>query len=194
MATLAGFDASQQGEMQNFEAIPAAPYVMMITESEMKPTKDNTGQYLQLVSEVLDGPYKGRKLWIRLNLVNKNQTAVDIAKRELAAVCKAVGIITPQDSAELHNRPFIATVTVKAGREGKQENSITKYEPVSGIPAPAQHFQTGPAPAPVYAAPAQGFAAPQAAPAAWTPPVGPAAAPYVPPAAAPAVAPWARTA
>ena len=37
-----------------------------------QPTKNGGGSYLQLTFQVLDGPYKGRLLWARLNLTNSN--------------------------------------------------------------------------------------------------------------------------
>ncbi len=132
MAILAGFDASQVPEQQSFDAIPEGQYVVIATSSEMKPTKNGTGQFLQFTFEVVDGPQKGRKLWSRLNLVNANDTAVDIAKRELGAICRAVGIIKPNDSAELHNRPILATVAVEVDDRKRESNKITKYEPTTG--------------------------------------------------------------
>lgn len=132
MANLAGFDASQVPEQQSFDALPEGQYVVIATASEMKPTKNGNGQYLQFTFEVVDGPMKGRKLWARLNLVNQNETAVDIAKRELGAICRAVGIIKPADSAELHNKPILVTVAVEVDDRNRQSNIIKKYESVTG--------------------------------------------------------------
>lgn len=134
MANLNGFDASQVPEQEDFSALPEGQYVVIATASEMKPTKNGNGEYLQFVFEVIDGQYKGRKLWARLNLKNQNQTAVDIAQRELAAICKAVGIIKPSDSAELHNKPLTVTVAVEIDDRKREGNTIKKYEPV-GAPS-----------------------------------------------------------
>lgn len=168
MANLAGFDASQVPEQQEFSALPEGQYVVIATASEMKPTKSGTGQFLQFTFEVLDGPQKGRKLWARLNLVNPNQTAVDIAQRELGAICRAVNVIKPSDSAELHNKPMLITVAVEIDDRKRESNIIKKYEPVSagaGAPAAAVPTASG-------GAPWSGQAAPAAAPAAaaGTPP------------------------
>lgn len=165
MANLAGFDASQVPEQQEFSALPEGQYVVIATASEMKPTKSGTGQFLQFTFEVLDGPQKGRKLWARLNLVNPNQTAVDIAQRELGAICRAVNVIKPSDSAELHNKPMLITVAVEIDDRKRESNIIKKYEPVSaGAGAPAVG-----APTASGGAPWSGQAAPAAAPAAATP-------------------------
>ena len=59
MANLAGFDASQVPEQQEFSALPEGQYVVIATASEMKPTKSGNGQFLQFTFEVLDGPQKG---------------------------------------------------------------------------------------------------------------------------------------
>lgn len=132
MTNLAGFDASQVPEQQDFTAIPEGPYVVIATASEMKPTKNGQGAYLQFTFEVVDGPMKGRKLWSRLNLQNNNSIAVDIAKRELGAICRAVGIIKPSDSAELHNKPILVTVGVEIDDRNRESNTIKKYEAVAG--------------------------------------------------------------
>lgn len=150
MANLAGFDASQVPEQQEFSAIPEGQYVVIATASEMKPTKSGTGTFLQFTFEVVDGPMKGRKVWSRLNLVNPNATAVDIAKRELGAICRAVGIIKPGDSAELHNKPLLVTVAVEIDDRNRENNIIKKYESVTGGAA-AGGFAPAAAPAPAAA-------------------------------------------
>ena len=46
MANLNGFNAAQVEPSQDFEPIPAGKYLAVITETEMKPTKNGSGQYL----------------------------------------------------------------------------------------------------------------------------------------------------
>lgn len=171
MANIAGFDASQVGEMMEFSAIPEGQYVVIATHSEMKPTKNGQGQYLQFTFEVLDGQFKGRKLWTRLNLHNASQTAVDIAQRELGAICKAVGVIKPSDSSELHNRPMLVKVAVELNDKNQETNTIKKYEsampPGAAVPG-ATPVSASASPATYAASPAP--AAPVAAQAAATPP------------------------
>lgn len=93
-----------------------------------KPTKTGSGSYLQLTFQIIEGPYKNRFVWARLNLDNPNQTAVKIARAELSAICRAVGVMMPRDSAELHNLPLMITVKAKK-REGTDElvNEIKGY-------------------------------------------------------------------
>jgi len=117
--------------------IPAGDYKAMITESQMKPTKAGTGQYLQLDWEITDGQYTDRKIWDRLNLVNPNPTAVDIAKRDLASIMRAVGLDKIDDTEQLHYKEVMITVTVRKGDNGYEDsNEIKAYAP-AGRSAPA---------------------------------------------------------
>lgn len=137
MANLTGFDASEVGDQEDFEypVIPENDYIVIITASEMKPTKGGNGEYLQLSLEVIDGSYKGTKLIDRLNLNNPNPQAVDIATRALGAICKSVGVIKPNDSTELHNKPLVAKVVIGADSRGRETNEIKKYTavPAGGV-------------------------------------------------------------
>jgi len=110
MASL-NFNAAAIEPQQSFDALPAGRYEVIIVDSEMKDTKAGTGAYLMLTMEVIgDTKHSNRKLWTRLNLVNPNATAVQIAERELSAICHCVGIMEPGDSEELHNIPLTVDV------------------------------------------------------------------------------------
>lgn len=113
MADLQNFDANQVDPNNEFDPLPAGKYLAVIVESETKPTKSGSGSYLELKFQLLDGPYKGRFVWARLNLQNPNATAVQIARAELSAICRAVGVMQPRDSIELHNLPLVITVKCK---------------------------------------------------------------------------------
>lgn len=128
MADLNGFNANTVEPTTTFEAIPADKYIAAIVESETKPTKNGSGSYLQLTFQVLDGPYKGRLLWARLNLNNSNPLTVQIARAELSAICRAAGVMTPKDSVELHNLPMQITVRCKKRDDtGEITNEIKGY-------------------------------------------------------------------
>lgn len=143
MANLNNFNANQVEPTSNLEAIPAGKYLAVITESELKPTKSGSGSYLQLTFQVLEGEYKGRFLWSRLNLHNANPTAVKIAQAELSAICRAVGVLTPGDSVELHNLPLVIIVKCRKREDsGDITNEIKGYakpEAVTAQPQQANH-------------------------------------------------------
>lgn len=141
MADLYGFNAHQVEPTSDFEPLPAGKYPAMITDSETKANKANNGEYLQLTFQILDGPYKNRFVWARLNLKHPNAKAVKIARGELSAICRAVGVMTPGDSSELHNRPLVIHVKCKKRPDtGEISNEIRGYakaDSLSGQPQQA---------------------------------------------------------
>lgn len=190
MASL-NFNAANVAPNLSFDPLPPGWYVAMIDESEMKPTKDGTGAYLQIRLNILDPNYANRKVYDRLNLQNSNQVAVNIAQATLSAICHATGRIQVMDSTELHGIPlevklsvrnadanYNATNEVKGYRAvGTGNTGAAAVQPSSPAAAPTSTAAPTSAPTPAYApAPAAAMQAPTAAPAPAAP-VAPAAAP-----------------
>lgn len=126
MATL-NFNANEVEPSVGFEAIPAGKYQAVIVDSDMKPNKAGTGEYLQLEFEIIEGEYRNRKVWTRLNLNNPNPDAVRMARADLSAICHAVGVIQPGDSADLHNLPLTITVKCRKTPDGDIVNEIKGF-------------------------------------------------------------------
>ena len=133
---LSGFNAADVEPNAAFTPLPAGEYQAIITESEMKPTKDGQGKYLQLKLQILNGQHHNRTLFDRLNLVNKNDVAVQIAKGTLSSICRAVNVLTPNDSSELHSKPLSIKVAIRNDQNGNPQNEVKGYKP--------RHTQAGP--------------------------------------------------
>lgn len=135
---LNGFDANNVDPSESREPIPAGWYKAVITQSEEKPTKAQTGSYLQMTVEVIEGEHAGRKAFERLNLNNPNATAVEIAQRTLSSICRAVGVMTPRQSADLHDKPFMVKIKVKPAKDGYDaSNDIAEYAATNAAPTAA---------------------------------------------------------
>lgn len=154
MASLNGFNANEVDPNVAFEPLPPGEYLAVIVASEMKATKVGSGEYLQLELEVIDGAQKGRKVWDRLMLKHSNSQTVSIAKGTLSALCRAVGVMVPKDSSELHNLPVVVKVaTKKRDDTGELTNVVKGYvkkggaSPVAARPAAAT---TGPGSTPPW--------------------------------------------
>ena len=142
MADLSGFDANQVEPNSSFDPVPAGKYLAVITASEMKPNKAGTGHFLELTFQIQEGEHKNRLLWARLNLDNPNATAMQIAQADLSAICRAVGVMAPNDSVELHNLPLVIHVRCKKRTDtGEITNELKgfskKESPASAGDAPA---------------------------------------------------------
>ena len=127
MANLNGFNANEVEPNAGFEAIPAGKYIAAITDSQMKATKNASGSFLELEFTITEGEYKNRKIWDRLCLNHSNPQTVTIARGNLSAICRAVNVLQPQDSVELHNIPLQITVKLKKMDDGDLTNEIKGY-------------------------------------------------------------------
>lgn len=126
------FNANEIDPKSGFAPIPPGDYLVVITDSEMKKTNDGEGEYLKLSFKVVHGEFEGRYIWLNLNLVNKSAQAVEIAERELSAICHAVGVLEPEDSQELHGIVMLAKVKVKPPANGYDaSNTLGNFRPAS---------------------------------------------------------------
>ena len=187
MAYLGNFNANDI-EPADFSALPAGDYAVLISNSEWKDSKSG-GQYLALTLQVIDGPHNGRYLWHNLNLNHSNDKALEIAQRELSAICRATGQMTIDDSEQLHDIPMLVKVAyIPPKDDGKggqwpEKNQIKQWKSMNGAGATAAPASTPAAKAPPR--PAAPAPAVKAAPAPKAP-----AAPKAPPAVA--GKPWAK--
>lgn len=181
------FNASQYAPLTDeFTAIPHGTYNVQIVNAEEKETQSG-GQMIVLTFELLDGKYKGRKIWNNYNTVNANPKAVDIAMRGLSTVCQLVGIpgFDANTFGLLYNKPIALKLGItKDDQTGAERNKVNAYlayqtPGVGLVPAPP----VGQAPRPV--APAPSPVAPPPPMAAPVPPAPPVAAPVAPVAAPP---------
>jgi hypothetical protein len=161
------FDAQTVAPQTSFAPIPAGVYTTTVVDSEVKPTKNGTGQMAVFTLQVLDGQFSGRKLFARINVRNQNPQAEQIGQSQLSALCHAAGVLQLQDTAQLHGRVVRAKVKIRKDTTGQydDQNEVTGYEAMGG-----------------------GGATPAANTASYTPP----AAAQAQTSATPATPPWAK--
>lgn len=138
MANIGSFNAADVKPAEDFSPIPVGDYPAMIVDSDVKPTKARTGHFAELVFEVTEGQYKGRKVWARLNLDNPNAKAVEIAQRELSAICHAVGKMQISDTQELHFKPMVIRVDIEESEGYAPRNAIKSYKAAGAAAQAAQ--------------------------------------------------------
>lgn len=174
------FDATQIAPNQGAPSHPVGKFPAFIASTEVKPTKENNGFYLQLNYKTQAGDIPQR-----FNLWNANPQAVTIANGQLSAVCHATGIyrIQSADASELRNAQLMIEVREQKGNTGYTEVARV-YDRNGNEPGKAQG---GPSPAPAQQPPpmqqqpqpagwpAQGqpMTPPQGQVQAWPSPAGP---------------------
>ena len=146
MVQIQNFDASQVDPSAPREVLPDGWYAMQIVASEIKSAKSGNGDYLNLEFEMLEVQHpklKGRKIWVCLNLWNRNVDTSDRAQRDLSAICRATGELVIQDTDLLHFKPLALKLIEEEAKGGYEAgNKVTGYDALEarfpGGAAPAQ--------------------------------------------------------
>ena len=146
------FDASTVAPQQAFKVLPAGVYSVVATESEVKPTKNGTGQVAQFTMQVVEGEHTGRKIFARFNIANQNPEAERIGQSQFSAFCHAAGVLQVSDTAQLHGRPVRAKVKIRKDPSGQYEesNEVSGFE--AGTTGPSAPAIQSPVAAPAAAA------------------------------------------
>lgn len=105
------------------DAMPKGWYIALIESSETKPTSKGDGSYLELKFKIVQGRYQNRVVFARLNLNNPNPIASEIAYKDLSAICHATGILSVQDSSQLHNIPMKIRLKIRKGGDDYDDNN-----------------------------------------------------------------------
>jgi DhnA family fructose-bisphosphate aldolase class Ia len=136
MGTDLNFNANEVKPSAPNDPIPVGWHKMAIVASERKKTADGKGSYLVLEHVVLDGEYKGKKAWARLNLENVNEKTVAIAQAQLSAICHAAGVLKITNSGQLHNIPMLVKLSIKQSEGFDPQNEFKGWKPLTGeVPA-----------------------------------------------------------
>jgi hypothetical protein len=130
MAMLPNVFRAEDNRGSGFDPIPSGWYEAEATKSELKDTKSG-GKMLSVAFKIIDGEYAKRVVYANFNLVNANPMAVEIAQRELAALCDAAGVDELEDSADLHGVPVQIKLKIEAGNaQYPDRNAISGYKKV----------------------------------------------------------------
>jgi len=128
-------------EDQERELLPPGMYTAQVIESDLVAAKTGSGQILNLTWEIVEGPCAKRRVWDRLNIVNANAQAQEIAQRQLKRLCTAIGHAgVLSDSDQLHFKPHRIRVAVEEDKTGQYapKNVVKGFEALGGRTAPAQ--------------------------------------------------------
>lgn len=104
-------------EQRDYENLPDGVYRLEVIQSEVKPTSKGGGTLLSLRYGVIEPEqFKGRLIFGNITLENPNSQAQEIGQKQLASLCRAIGVSEISDSDELHFQGFVAKVGVSKAR------------------------------------------------------------------------------
>jgi hypothetical protein len=100
-------------QADKFGVIPNGEYLAIITGSELKRNKEDTGSYINFCFQIIEGPYAKRLIWSIANILHTDKKKEANGRVTLAVICKAVGVTEPKDTTELHNIPLVIVIKVE---------------------------------------------------------------------------------
>lgn len=141
-----GFDAQAPENQRESSVIPAGEYAAMMIESQKVATNAGDGHYLKTRWQIVSGEFQNRIIFKNFNLwlPPHKDKAIKIARGEFSELCRAVGVLNPKDSNELHDKPCTIKVKVRQDKSGQydDQNDISSFKPRSGSSAaPSPHRQ-----------------------------------------------------
>jgi len=129
-----GFDATAPENQRVNSVVPAGEYPAILIESERRATNAGDGSYLKCRFQIVSGEFQNRIVFKNFNLwlPREKEQALKIARGEFSEFCRAVGIASPKDSSELHNKPCMIKVKVRIDKAGQydDQNDISGFRPI----------------------------------------------------------------
>lgn len=123
-----------------FKPVEPSDYLLRMKNFTVKDTKDGTGAYVDAAFEIArgltdDDGAKGRLIFHKFHIKNKNPRAVQIGEEQLGKYLKAVGLAegyAGKDTDILNDyleMPFIGRVGIEKGTNGyKDRNKVTSFK------------------------------------------------------------------
>jgi hypothetical protein len=133
---------------REYALLPEGVYRVEVEEADTVSTKAGDGLMLKLTYRVIEGDREGAKVWSNLNVQNKSAKAQEIGQRDYSALCRAIGVMAPQEHEELLYKPITVKVGIEPGKDGyKDRNKITRiFYPGDGSSAEPPAMSTAAAP------------------------------------------------
>lgn len=107
--------------------------IVKLVDQESRQTRSG-GTMLVLTHEIVEGKYKGARISENCNIINSNEVAVNIARKTLKKIARALGIDELKNSDQLLNaRKFmLCTIGIDEGTGGYDDkNKIVDWKPVA---------------------------------------------------------------
>lgn len=134
------FDASELPQTtSSFEPIPEGFYDATITQADLKPTNDGTGQYIKLRLDITGPSHQGRVVFSNLNIKNASAKAEEIGRQQLGEIMRAIGLSKVQDTDQLIGGAVNIKVAIrgartdeKTGKTYEAGNEVKGYRAAGG--------------------------------------------------------------
>lgn len=118
-------------EVEGFAPLPAGEYVAISETASVEQNRNQDGIVIKVSFQIVDGEFKGRKVYANFNWSNPNEMAQNIGRSEFKKFCAAIGVGSfPDETAELIERPLRLQLGIRNNKlTGEPQQAIKKFIP-----------------------------------------------------------------
>ena len=127
------FNADDLPQGNTHDPLPAGWYTASITQAELKPTKDGSGQYIKVRYDITGPTHQGRVVFGNLNIKNASAKAEEIGRMELGNLMRAIGLAMVTDTDQLIGGVLSIKVDVRpATDQYPAQNEVRGFKAING--------------------------------------------------------------
>jgi len=134
------FVADELPQSNNYDPVPEGWYNVVVHSAELKPTKDNSGQYINVRYDITGPTHQGRVIYDIINIKNKSSQAEEIGRQQLGNLMRAIGLAKVDDTDELIGGNIQVKVGIRQQEGYDPTNNVKAYKSLSGS-IPTQQTQ-----------------------------------------------------
>ena len=149
------FDAAAlpQSNSGIYDPLPPGWYSATITQAELRPTKDGSGEYIRARYDIVGPTHQGRVVFGNFNIKNASAKAEEIGRAQLGDVMRAIGLARLTDTDQLIGGNLSIKLDIRPATEQyAAQNEVRGFRAISAS-APAQSASHQPPPGPKPSAP-----------------------------------------
>lgn len=150
------FDAATlpQGNSGTYDPLPPGWYTATITQADLRPTKDMTGEYIRVRYDITGPTHQGRVVFGNLNIKNASAKAEEIGRQQLGEVMRAIGVPRVTDTDQLVGGVLSIKLDIRPATEKYDaQNEVRGFRTLTGSAQASAPYQ--PPPGAQQAAPAK---------------------------------------
>lgn len=137
------FDTPNEEAEKGFQLLPDGEYEVMVFDSEYKANRSGQGHHMSVAFKVLRGKHEGHLVVQNFNIDHPSEQAQRIGKAQFKAFLAAVGVSAALPTVNDFHRQTAdkrlrIVVGQKPGDNGKLWQTVSRYLPIGGIPAPVR--------------------------------------------------------
>jgi hypothetical protein len=119
-----------------FQALSTGEYTCVVHDTDIRRTKKGDGSYLLIVWEVVEGLFKGQRVWDRIMREHPSAKTVEIGDKRMRECSLALGVPVFEDTFELHGKRACLKVVKTVDDKYGEGNDVKFYKSVHAAAAP----------------------------------------------------------